>query len=97
MTRFHRAFEAGVCRITSLRNLRRCAWVAFALGGFLIGEQLTIDSKVLNEERTITISPSLQWNAQRLYRSVLGENVGATLANLYSADEVTMVVRDVKI
>lgn len=34
--------------------------------------------------------------AQRLYRNVLGAEVEATLANLYSADEVIMVARNVK-
>lgn len=32
--------------------------------------------------------------AQRLYRRVLDTEVGATVAGLYSADEVLMVVRD---
>lgn len=35
-------------------------------------------------------------HAQRLYRSVLGANVEATLSNLYSADEVIMIARNVK-
>jgi len=35
--------------------------------------------------------------AQRLYRDVLGAKVEATLANLYSEDEVIMVARDIKI
>jgi ribosomal protein S18 acetylase RimI-like enzyme len=35
--------------------------------------------------------------AQRLYGDVLGAKVEATLANLYSADEVIMVARDIKI
>ncbi|WP_240470583.1 GNAT family N-acetyltransferase [Halomonas halocynthiae] len=34
--------------------------------------------------------------AQSLYRNVLGAEVEATLANLYSADEVIMVARNVK-
>nr|WP_290951604.1 GNAT family N-acetyltransferase [Halomonas sp.] len=35
-------------------------------------------------------------HAQRLYRNVLGAEVEATLSNLYSADEVIMVARNVK-
>ncbi|MGB7386386.1 MAG: N-acetyltransferase [Pseudomonas neustonica] len=35
-------------------------------------------------------------HAQRLYRKVLGAEVEATLSNLYSADEVIMVARNVK-
>ncbi|WP_239644304.1 GNAT family N-acetyltransferase [Nitrincola lacisaponensis] len=34
-------------------------------------------------------------HAQRLYKEVLGAEVEATLTNLYSADEVIMVARDV--
>lgn len=35
--------------------------------------------------------------AQRLYKDVLGAKVEATLANLYSEDEVIMIARDIKI
>jgi ribosomal protein S18 acetylase RimI-like enzyme len=34
-------------------------------------------------------------HAQKLYRSTLGAEVEATIVNLYSADEVFMVARDV--
>lgn len=34
--------------------------------------------------------------AQRLYKNVLGAEVEAALANLYSADEVIMVARNIK-
>jgi len=43
----------------------------------------------------IMISTRADNNAQKLYADVLGAKIEATISNLYSADEVIMVARDV--
>ena len=56
--------------------------------------QLTKQDSVLKH---ITITTRVDNHAQKLYRDALGAEVEATISNLYSADEVFMVARDVAI
>lgn len=58
-----------------------------------VASKLQGQGSVLNH---ILVTTRADNHAQRLYRDVLGAEVEATLANLYSADEVIMVARDVK-
>lgn len=69
------------------------------LGQHLISHSLSqvketlssFDSKV----KHILVSTRADNHAQQIYRKVLGAEVEATISNLFSADEVYMVARDV--
>ena len=56
--------------------------------------QLTKQGAVLKH---ITVNTRADNHAQKLYRDTLGAEVEATITNLYSADEVFMVARNVKV
>jgi len=70
------------------------------IGKMLITDTLSEIIFKLNEQgavlKHILVTTRADNYAQRLYRDVLGAEVEATLANLYSADEVIMVARNVK-
>ena len=70
------------------------------IGKILITATLSDVARKLKEQgsslKHILVTTRADNYAQRLYRDVLGANVEATLDNLYSADEVIMVARDVK-
>jgi len=54
--------------------------------------QLALQGSVL---RHIVVTTRADNDAQKLYRNALGAEVEATICNLYSADEVFMVARNV--
>ncbi|WP_447556051.1 GNAT family N-acetyltransferase [Vreelandella sp. EE22] len=58
----------------------------------LVREQLALKNSV---PKSILVSTRADNDAQKLYRSALGAEVVATISNLYSADEVLMVARDI--
>ncbi|TVP89115.1 MAG: GNAT family N-acetyltransferase [Pseudomonadaceae bacterium] len=70
------------------------------IGKILITDTLPDVIRKLKEQgavlKHIMVTTRADNYAQRLYRNVLGAEVEATLANLYSADEVIMVARNVK-
>lgn len=69
------------------------------IGGKLINESLKLVRIQLNEQGSIlkhvTVSTRADNQAQRLYEKELGAKVEATISNLYSADEVFMIARNV--
>ena len=71
------------------------------IGGKLIKESLKLVCKQLAEQDSIlkhvTVSTRADNQAKRLYEKELGAKVEATISNLYSADEVFMIARNVKI
>lgn len=71
------------------------------IGRSLIEETLPFVKYQLTKQgamlKHITVTTRADNHAQRLYRNTLGAEVEATIANLYSADEVFMVARDVMI
>ncbi len=68
-------------------------------GGRLIADSLPLVRKQLSERsavlKHIMVTTRADNRAQRLYRKTLGAEVEATITNLYSADEVLMIARDV--
>ncbi len=60
----------------------------------LVKYQLTKQDSVLKH---ITVTTRADNHAQKLYRDTFGAEVEATIANLYSADEVFMVARNVEL
>lgn len=57
----------------------------------LVKAQLALKNSVL---KSVLVSTRADNHAQKLYRSTLGAEVVATISNLYSADEVLMVAKD---
>lgn len=70
---------------------------AQGVGRALIRESLLKVSAVLQQRaarlKTVLVTTRADNGAQRLYKDVLGAEVQATIANLYSADEVIMVAQ----
>ncbi|MGH1427277.1 MAG: GNAT family N-acetyltransferase [Arenicella sp.] len=58
----------------------------------LVKEQLVLKSATLKH---IVVTTRADNVAQRLYKSTLGAKVETTISNLYSADEVIMIARNV--
>jgi len=58
----------------------------------LVKEQL---SSVGSKLKHIVVSTRSDNHAQRLYRNALGAEIEATISDLYSADEVYMIARDI--
>jgi len=59
---------------------------------------LSVKTELKNNNATlkhVIVTTRADNNAQRLYRKALGAEVEATIRNLYSADEVFMVARNV--
>ena len=69
------------------------------LGGKLIRESLAMLREQLIKQNSVlkhvTVSTRADNLAQRLYKKELGAKVEATISNLYSADEVFMIARNV--
>lgn len=69
------------------------------LGGALIDESLPLVRHQLAERgaflKHIIVTTRADNQAQQLYRKTLGVEVEATITNLYSADEVVMVRRNI--
>jgi ribosomal protein S18 acetylase RimI-like enzyme len=69
------------------------------IGRRLIVESLPLVSKAIAGRgaaiRHIVVTTRADNAAQRLYRTVLGAEIEATIPQLYSADEVFMIARDV--
>ncbi|BCE02611.1 GNAT family N-acetyltransferase [Marinicellulosiphila megalodicopiae] len=69
------------------------------LGAKLIEESLVLVKQQLAKQdsilKHITVSTRADNQAQRLYKKVLGAEIEATIKNLYSADEVFMIARNV--
>lgn len=69
------------------------------IGRILIQESLPYVKDQLAQQgsklKHIVVSTRADNHAQKLYRSTLGAEVEATISNLYSADEVFMVARNV--
>ena len=69
------------------------------IGSQLIKESLTLVRKQLAVQgltlQHIMVTTRADNAAQRLYKRVLGAEVEATITNLYSADEVIMIARNV--
>lgn len=59
----------------------------------LVKYQLTKQGSVLKH---VTVTTRADNHAQKLYRDILGAEVEATIANLYSGDEVLMVARNIR-
>ncbi|WP_221885487.1 GNAT family N-acetyltransferase [Vreelandella populi] len=57
----------------------------------LVKKQLALKNSVL---KSVLVSTRADNHAQKLYRNTLGAEVVARISNLYSADEVLMVARD---
>ncbi|KII79539.1 3-oxoacyl-ACP synthase [Vibrio renipiscarius] len=58
----------------------------------LVKEKLAENDSVLKH---VFVTTRADNHAQELYRSTLGAEVEATITNLYSADEILMIARDV--
>ncbi|MFB9874788.1 GNAT family N-acetyltransferase [Vreelandella sulfidaeris] len=58
----------------------------------LVKAQLALKNSVL---KSVMVSTRADNHAQKLYKQTLGAEVVATISNLYSADEVLMVARNV--
>lgn len=58
----------------------------------LVKEELAKKSSTLKH---IMVTTRADNHAQELYKSTLGAEVEATISNLYSADEVLMIARNV--
>ncbi|WP_372374033.1 GNAT family N-acetyltransferase [Vreelandella venusta] len=58
----------------------------------LVNHQLAINNSVLKHVLVTTRSDNY---AQELYKNTLGAEVEATISNLYSADEVLMIARNI--
>jgi ribosomal protein S18 acetylase RimI-like enzyme len=71
------------------------------LGGKLISETLPhVEADLRHRQASIKhiiVTTRADNFAQRLYHKVLGAEIEATLTNLYSADEVVMIARNVRI
>ena len=69
------------------------------IGSQLIKQSLTLVRKQLSVQgltlQHIMVTTRADNAAQRLYKRVLGAEVEATITNLYSADEVIMIARNV--
>ncbi len=69
------------------------------IGEALLRESLTALALHLAERhavvKSVMVTTRADNQAQRLYQRVLGADVTATVADLYSADEVVMIARDV--
>lgn len=69
------------------------------VGKVIIEDSLTmVKTELANHDavlKHILISTRADNQAQQLYADVLGAKIEATISNLYSADEVLMVARDV--
>ena len=69
------------------------------IGTSLIRESLPLVKAQLAQRRAtlkhIVVTTRADNDAQRIYRKELGAEIEATITNLYSADEVFMVARDV--
>jgi len=68
-------------------------------GTQLIRKSLVLVNSQLNsmgsELKHVIVSTRADNNAQQLYRNILGAKLEATITNLYSADEVYMVARNI--
>lgn len=60
----------------------------------LVREHLALSESTIKH---VLVSTRADNHAQKLYASVLGAQVEATFENLYSADEVLMIARNVKL
>jgi ribosomal protein S18 acetylase RimI-like enzyme len=71
------------------------------LGSRLISETLAHVQATLELRQAsikhVMVTTRADNSAQRLYRKVLGAEIEATLTDLYSADEVVMIARNVRI
>ena len=71
------------------------------IGQMLIQQSLpNVRQQLSNQESSlkhVIVTTRADNFAQKLYKQVLGAKVEATIANLYSADEVIMVARNVQI
>ncbi|RKF13772.1 GNAT family N-acetyltransferase [Alginatibacterium sediminis] len=71
------------------------------LGRALIKQSLVLVEKQLSDTgssiKHIMLTTRADNHAQKLYRSALGAEIEATIANLYSADEVLMIARNVNL
>lgn len=70
-----------------------------SIGKSLIEDSLPFVRYQLSKQgsalKHVTVTTRADNHAQKLYRTMLGAEVEATIGNLYSADEVFMVARDV--
>lgn len=75
------------------------AWHGEGIGRALIDRSLPLLKAELAQQRStlkhIIVNTRADNHAQKLYRDALGAEVVATISDLYSADEVFMVARDV--
>jgi ribosomal protein S18 acetylase RimI-like enzyme len=71
---------------------------AQGIGRALIRESVLEVATVLQQRsarvKSVLVTTRADYRAQRLYKEVLGAEVQATIANLYSADEVIMVAQN---
>jgi predicted N-acetyltransferase YhbS len=71
------------------------------VGTKLINESLPLIKSQLTERgakiKHIIVTTRADNYAQELYKKVLGAEIEATISNLYSADEVIMIARSIKI
>lgn len=74
-------------------------WQGRGIARLLIEDSLPDVRQVLLERQAvlkhIIVTTRADNHAQKLYTDVLGAEIEATISNLYSADEVIMVARDV--
>ena len=59
----------------------------------LLNVQMTLQQRA-SRVKAVLVTTRADNDAQRLYRDVLGAEVHATIANLYSADEVIMIAQN---